>query len=174
MANKRAQNLPTNKPPFEDKATAGKILADMLPMFELKTDTSKPPAYSDAGLLTAAITTYFRHCSAKGLRPGIIGLCAAVDIDYKTYKAAYTGMTHVISSECLAILQKAHRFIDSYTEQTAAAGVLNPVLAIFWEKNFTGLSDSQDITISPRADITATKTLDQLERDIPIDETEKP
>ena len=169
MANKRAQNLPTNKPPFEDKATAGKILADMLPMFELKTDTSKPPAYTNAELLTAAITTYFRHCSSKGLRPGIIGLCAAVDIDYKTYKAAYTGMTHVISNECLSILQKAHRFIDSYTEQTAAAGVLNPVLAIFWEKNFTGLSDSQDITISPRADITATKTLDQLEKDIPDD-----
>lgn len=174
MANKRAQNLPTNKPPFEDKATAGKILADMLPMLELKAISDKPPAYTDKELLLSAVTDYFRHCSEKGLRPGIIGLCAAVDIDYKTYKSVLLGVSHAISHDCIEILQKAHRFIDSYTEQTAAAGVLNPVLAIFWEKNFTGLSDSQDITISPRADITATKTLDQLEQDIPIDETEKP
>lgn len=166
----RAEYLPNNKP-FEDKETAGKILSDMLPMLELNAQGNKPPAYTDKELLLTAVTDYFRYCSAKGLRPGIIGLCAACDISYTDYRHEKQGLTHVISNECMAILKRAHLFIESYIEQTASAGVLNNVLAIFWQKNYTGLCDNQDITIIPKTDITATKTLEQIEQDIPIDET---
>lgn len=169
----KAEYLPINKP-IEDKETAGKILSDMLPLLDLKPDRNKPAVYSDPVLLEKAITDYFRYCAAKGLRPGIMGLCAAIGMSYRDYQNEKQGLTHVISNDCLSLLKRAHMFIESYIEQAGAAGVLNTVLTIFWQKNFSGLSDSQDITISPRADITATKTLDQLEQDIPIDETETP
>ena len=50
-----------------------------------------------------------------------------------------------------------------------ADGKLNPVTGIFWQKNFDGLKDQQDIVIAPTKDIEADSTPEQIEADIPID-----
>lgn len=168
-------NLPNVVQP-EDGQKAGKILVDMLPMLDIGLDEDrKPLAYTDDQReLINGITAYFKLCAAKGLRPGIIGLCGCIGLSYREYRSERDGLTHHISNENLRVIKRAHSFIEQYIEQCGANGLLNPATLIFWQKNYTGLSDNQDITITPKTDITATKTLDQLERDIPIDETEKP
>lgn len=168
-------NLPSIAQP-EDGQKAGKILVDMLPMLDIGLDEGrKPLAYTDNPKeLIDGITAYFKLCASKGLRPGIIGLCGCIGLTYREYKNEREGNTHHISNTNKAIIKKAHSFVEQFIEQCGANGLLNPATLIFWQKNFSNLSDSQDVTITPKADITATKTLDQLERDIPIDETEKP
>ena len=52
-------------------------------------------------------------------------------------------------------------------------GKINPVTGIFWQKNWDGLKDQQEVVIEPRKQIEADQTPEQvqrmLEQDIPID-----
>ena len=41
--------------------------------------------------------------------------------------------------------------------------------SIFWQKNYDGLKDIQDITITPNTGMEADSTPEQIEADIPID-----
>lgn len=63
--------------------------------------------------------------------------------------------------------------MSSIREQLAASGKLNPVTAIFWQKNFDGLKDQQEVVIEPRKQIEADKTPEEVQQmladDIPID-----
>ena len=60
--------------------------------------------------------------------------------------------------------------MSSIREQLAASGKLNPVTAIFWQKNFDGLKDQQEVIVEPRKQIeTPEEVQKMLEDDIPID-----
>ena len=52
-------------------------------------------------------------------------------------------------------------------------GKINPVTGIFWQKNWDGLKDQQEVVIEPRRQVEAEQTPEQvqrmLEQDIPID-----
>lgn len=52
-------------------------------------------------------------------------------------------------------------------------GKINPVTGIFWQKNWDGLKDQQEVVIEPRRQVEADQTPEQvqrmLEQDIPID-----
>ena len=48
--------------------------------------------------------------------------------------------------------------MSSIREQLAASGKLNPVTAIFWQKNFDGLKDQQEVIVEPRKQIEADQT----------------
>ncbi len=69
--------------------------------------------------------------------------------------------------------KKSLEIMSSIREQLAASGKLNPVTAIFWQKNFDGLKDQQEVIVEPRKQIEADQTPEEvqkmLEDDIPID-----
>lgn len=52
-------------------------------------------------------------------------------------------------------------------------GKINPVTGIFWQKNWDGLKDQQEVVIEPRKQIEADKTPQEVQQmladDIPID-----
>ena len=52
-------------------------------------------------------------------------------------------------------------------------GKINPVTGIFWQKNWDGLKDQQDVVVEPRKQIEAEQSPEEvqqmLEQDIPID-----
>ena len=52
-------------------------------------------------------------------------------------------------------------------------GKINPITGIFWQKNWDGLKDQQEVVIEPRRQVEADQTPEQvqrmLEQDIPID-----
>ena len=58
-------------------------------------------------------------------------------------------------------------------EQLMSDGKINPVTGIFWQKNWDGLKDQQEVVIEPRRQVEADQTPEQvqrmLEQDIPID-----
>lgn len=54
-----------------------------------------------------------------------------------------------------------------------ADGKVNAVAGIFWQKNYDGLKDQQEVVIEPRNQIEADKTPEEVQQmladDIPID-----
>ena len=58
-------------------------------------------------------------------------------------------------------------------EQLMSDGKINPVTGIFWQKNWDGLKDQQEVVIEPRKQIEAEQSPEDIQRmladDIPID-----
>jgi hypothetical protein len=78
-----------------------------------------------------------------------------------------------VSPECIDLLKKAKRVLSTYRESLAMTGKLNPVTAIFWAKNYDGMSDVQQIEVTAQpgntAQLTPEEIARQIEQDIPID-----
>ena len=58
-------------------------------------------------------------------------------------------------------------------EQLMSDGKINPVTGIFWQKNWDGLKDQQEVFVEARKQIEADQSPEEvqqmLEQDIPID-----
>jgi len=155
--------------PFEDTEKAMQIARVMFSPD--KTENSVD--LKDAEQVEQAIQIYIDKCISDNLRPGIVGLCAAIGLTYREFKNELNGLSHKTSPECLSIIKKYRSLINAYMEQCASQGVLNPVLAIFWQKNYVGLTDTQAVELIPKTDMAATQTLEQIEESIPLDITEE-
>ncbi|POP33378.1 hypothetical protein C3B58_07710 [Lactonifactor longoviformis] len=128
----------------------------------------------DSDAVADAIDGYFGYCIERGLRPGNLGLYAALGLSKQEVSNEMRGMTHKLSSSCLDLLKKAKQALATYRELLGSQGKLNPVTLIFWQKNYDGLKDVQDITITPNASMQQEHTPEEIEAkvldDIPIDD----
>lgn len=121
-----------------------------------------------------AIYNYFDSCDRHGVRPANLGFYAALGLSKQDYNNIVTGKSKSKASPaCIDLMQKTHRILSSYREALAMNGKVNPVTAIFWSKNFDGMTDSTTLNISadrgPEAQRTPSEIAKQIERDIPID-----
>ena len=156
-----------NLPPIQSESNerATQVLSALLPMWldSQNIDTR------DAEQVTQAITQYFITCSNNGLRPMLTGLLAYMGIKYRDYANNTAVYKRQTSDESRDVIKKGHAFISAYLEQISVSGHLNPPVAIFLMKNYTGLTDEQKIEISPKADLSATQTAEQIEQSIPLE-----
>ena len=79
------------------------------------------------------------------------------------------GETSITREDEYDLIKKAKRVMGTYREILGSEGKLNPSTLIFWQKNYDGLKDIQDITITPNTGMEADSTPEQIEADIPID-----
>lgn len=140
-----------------------------LDMFHAPTvDLGDPDAVADA------IDGYFRYCVERGLRPGNLGLYATLGLSKQEVSNEMRGVTHKLSSSCIDLLKKAKQALSTYRELLGSQGKLNPVTLIFWQKNYDGLKDQQDIVLTPNAGIQQEHTEDEIAQkvleDIPVDD----
>ena len=47
------------------------------------------------------------------------------------------------------LIKKVKRFCASYREILGADGKLNPVTLVWWQKNYDGLKDQQEVILTP-------------------------
>lgn len=138
-------------------------------------DLSRPPVdLHDPEATKEAIYNYLLDCEQHGKRPGNMGLYRALDISRQDVHSIITGRDKKkVSPECCDILKKALQMLGEYREQLGAQGKLNPVTMIFWQKNYDGLQDAQQIEVTaqqgPAASMTPEEIARQIEKDIPID-----
>lgn len=130
----------------------------------------EPIDNKDPEQLNKRALEYFNYCIDNDLKPGNLGL-------YATWGLNKTDICRIQQREpssprCNAI-KKSLEIMSSIREQLAASGKLNPVTAIFWQKNFDGLKDQQEVVIEPRKQIEAEQSPEDIQRmladDIPID-----
>ena len=126
-------------------------------------DINDPESVDDA------ITNYFQNCIDKGLRPGNLGLYTALGLSKQEVSNAIHGVGKKLNPAVVDLIKKAKRVMGTYREILGSEGKLNPSTLIFWQKNYDGLKDMQDITITPNIGMEADSTPEQIEADIPID-----
>ena len=134
----------------------------------------KPPDLHKPEEVQAAVIGYFNSCKSRGVRPGNLGLYAALGMSKQDVHNAVNGKyKYRVSPECIDIIKKAQRAIGQYREGLAMIGKLNPVTYIFMGKNYDGLSDTQQIEVTAQPGQQPTLTPEQIarqiEQDIPID-----
>lgn len=127
----------------------------------------------DPDAVAAAIDGYFKYCIDRGLRPGNLGLYAALGLSKQDVSNAINGYSKKLGSSTIDLLKKAKQALATYRELLGSQGKINPVTLIFWQKNYDGLKDVQDITITPNAALEQERTAEEIRQkvleDIPID-----
>lgn len=161
-------NAPINATP--DELTA--LTLHALDQFKATANTNID--LHNAEEVSKAIQGYFERCAARGLRPGNLGLYAALGMTKQEVSDVIRGTNKSKASPAtIDLLKKAKAVLSEYREQLGAQGKLNPVTMIFWQKNYDGLTDTQSIEISantgPAAVLTPEEIAQQIEKDIPID-----
>ena len=130
---------------------------------------STPPDLNDPEAVAQSIDQYFRSCIDRGVRPGNMGLYGVLGLSRQEVSEALTGRTHKLGSSTIDTIKKACTAMSTYRESLGSSGKLNPVTLIFWQKNFDGLKDVQDVVVTPNSSVEPEMTIEQIEQDIPID-----
>jgi hypothetical protein len=117
-----------------------------------------------------AIITYFNNCTEHGLRPGNLGLYAALGMSKQDYHDTVTGKNKSkVSPDCIDIIKKAARAVGVFREGLALEGKINPITYIFMGKNYDHLADSQQIEVTANSQTSAAQlTREELRKRIPV------
>lgn len=134
----------------------------------------QPPDLHKPEEVKQAIIDYFQSCDRHGVRPANLGLYAALGMSKQDVSDVLRGANKSkVSPECIDIIKKVKRVLSTYRESLAMTGKLNPVTAIFWAKNYDGMTDTQQIEVTAQpgqaAQLTPEEIARQIEADIPID-----
>ncbi|MDD4370958.1 MAG: hypothetical protein PHD56_07790 [Anaerostipes sp.] len=115
------------------------------------------------------IEEYLNHCIDKGFRPGNMGMYTAIGMSKQ-------GIDLFIKRNpkhpSVPIIQKGKQLMSMYRELLMVNGKVNPVTGIFWQKNYDGLKDVQEIGLSAKNTLEAEKTPSEIMQDIDIDVNE--
>lgn len=127
-------------------------------------DTKDPEQLSDRTL------KYLQYCIDNNIKPGNLGLYNAWGI---TKGEVSNIQQREPGSQRTAVIKKSRQIMSQIREQLMADGKVNAVAGIFWQKNYDGLKDQQEVVIEPRNQIEADKTPEEVQKmladDIPID-----
>lgn len=130
----------------------------------------EPIDNKDPVQLQQRVLEYFNYCIENDMKPGNLGLYATWGIDRRT---PYSQLQREPNSLRTVTIKKSLDILSAIREQLAANGKINPVTAIFWQKNFDGLKDQQEVILEPKKQIEANQSPEEvqqmLEQDIPID-----
>ena len=150
--------------PEDDLKTYNKLL---LECYEAqKPDLSKPEEVEEA------IRAYFERCFNHGVRPGNLGVYAAIGLTRQEVNEYLNGRRKAPNNSLIDILKKVKATLASYREVLGSQGKLNPATLIFWQKNFDGLEDVQRFDVAPASNLlqperTPEELQKLIEEDIP-------
>jgi hypothetical protein len=103
------------------------------------------------------------------MRPGVEGLALALGVSRQTLFNWSQGIK--CSDKRRQIAEHAKALIAAYIEQVSLSGRLNPVTAIFLQKNWFGYRDSQTLELSRPSDalLTAEQSPEEIAAAIEAD-----
>jgi hypothetical protein len=120
------------------------------------------------------IDQYFLFCEQSKLRPGIEGLCLALNISRKTLFRWNEG--YDCSEYRSELIQSAKSFISAFIEAALQSGKVSPPSGIFLMKNWCGYKDSISIEesvskYSENEHTTTVSALPKLGAELPVIDT---
>ena len=121
---------------------------------------------NDPEKMVEIMSERFRHylemCDKYEMKIGNQAMYFALGIDKG---AAWAWLNNPNTSPVLLdFIKKIQHFCASYREGMMEDGKLNPVTGIFWQKNYDGLKDQQEVVMTPNnplGDTSDIKTLEQ-------------
>ena len=107
--------------------------------------------------VTARTMEYLKECSDKDIKPGTAGLCAWLGIPRQTWYAWCAGRnrgeTHY--NFCVRVMGVLDATLESYAQN----GQINPVTAMWTQKNHFGYKDVSEVIVEPKKTVTNETTM---------------
>lgn len=143
----RANNSPTNLGKPDLTTTEMSDLLEVLDGFRQLPPVSK----NDVQELNRRLDGYFKACSDNGVLPTVESMCLTCGVSRQAlWKWQQDG------SEAGKIIERAKEVINAILATSAICGKVNPVYAIWLQKNHFAYSDTQTLEI---ANVTERKIL---------------
>ena len=113
----------------------GEFINYHMEMLRMKQGVNK----EDVDELYIRFGRYLEYCSDHNIMPGNMSACLAIGITKEDITAWIAGRRGTQRHKEFAT--DFRMFFNSVHEQAPTEGLLNPILAIFWQKAYAGLSD---------------------------------
>lgn len=116
--------------------------------FMLDIIPTEPLDYDDVEEMERRFMVYLQKCAEWDMKVGNLAAYAAIGINKDTahdWAVRYTKQ----HPERAQFIKKVRQICAMYREGLMADGKINPVTGIFWQKNFDGMKDQQDVVVTP-------------------------
>lgn len=84
---------------------------------------------------------YIKLCGQFSVKPGNQGAYTSMGLDASTVSSIMTGRLYANKPEYKKILRQVKNILATYREIAMSENNLNPVVGIWWQKNYDGLMD---------------------------------
>ena len=108
---------------------------------------TEPTDYNNIEQLQARFDHYIDCCQRYDMKVSNLSAYAAIGIDKKT---AYDWLHRVKDKRKTDFIKGVQMVCAMYREQLMADGKVNPVTGIFWQKNYDGLKDQQEVIVEAK------------------------
>ena len=127
----------------EDIQYNRRLIAHALEVSSLAPAVQRPYRVEDIPLLQESFINYLQACDKNGMRPGSIAVCSAMGISTRTFFYWVEGKRGKEFQEFASTVQQ---ILATIREDMISDGKLNPVIGIFWQRNFDSLrNDTEQI-----------------------------
>lgn len=123
----------------------------------------QPPELTDPDCIERweKFTAYLRMCAEKDMKVGNLAAYMAIGID-KTI--AWKWENEQLSKDRRNLIKSIRQVCAVYREQLMQDGKVNPVVGIFWQKNYDGMRDQTETVITANAPLGEEVTGSDAER----------
>ena len=128
----------------EDKEYNNRLINHTLAICEI----AKGADLSDPESLRDCFIQYMKLCQSDGFRIGNIGACAAMGLNHRTIRSWASGEKRSNDPRYKALADLIISICATSREQMVSDSRINPVIGIFWQRNFDGLRNDTEQTQS--------------------------
>lgn len=133
-------------------------------IFNSNGTTGRPWAFDNLENLQKDITDYFTLCRDTDTMPTIVSLALYLGVDEDTI----TRHSENPMSPFCETLKNVRIYLHNLMQSGTLAGDINPVAYIFLSKNYYGMRDDKQITVSPSNNqtVNSTETMEAIQKQI--------
>lgn len=111
---------------------------------------TEPLDYHDVPEMERRFSRYLQKCQEYDKKPGNLAAYAAIGIGETTVRQ---WIATEPDSERARFVKKLKDFMAAVREDAMGTGKVNPVVGIFWQKNYDGLHDQQEFVVAPKKEM---------------------
>lgn len=117
---------------------------------------------TDLDAMKNRLDEYLAICEKYGMKVGNQACYFALGIDKNDAYDWTHGRSR--SPEFSDFIKKVQKLCAMYRENLMQDGQINPVTGIFWQKNYDGLKDQQEVVLTPNNPLGAETTPEELQQ----------
>lgn len=130
-----------NEPDVEDGYNSRRIA------FMLQIIPTEPLDIHDVDEMERRFDRYLELCRVNDMKVGNMAAYTAIGIDKEQARDFETASQS--DSRRAHFIKKVKKICAMYREGLMEDGKVNPVTGIFWQKNYDGLKDQQEVVVTP-------------------------
>lgn len=126
--------------------------------------TGRPYAFESVEKLQEDITNYLTLCRDTNIMPTIVSLALYLGVDVGTID----NHANNSASPFFQVFKNIKQYLHNLMQSGTLAGDINPVAYIFLSKNYYGMRDDKNITVTPTNNqtVNSTETMEAIQKQI--------